>query len=123
MIYGHGIDIVEVSRIQKAVENSKNFKHRIFTELEIDYCESMHNKYPSYAARFAAKEAFLKAMGTGLTRGILWKDIEVINDEYGKPQISLHSVAKEIYDDFCLSRIFVSLSHTKSSAIASVILL
>lgn len=122
MIFGHGIDLIEVSRIKKAVESSEHFKNRVFTKNEIIYCESMNSKYQSYAVRFAAKEAFLKALGTGWSSGISWTDIEVLNMDNGKPYVVLYSIARKIFDDFNLSNIFVSLSHIKEIAYASVII-
>ena len=122
MIFGHGIDIVEVSRIQKAIEKSDSFTKKVFTEKEIAYCEARNTKIQSYAARFAAKEAFLKALGTGWSSGIAWTDIETVNDADGAPHINLFSVAKEIFDDKKCSSVYVSLSHVKETAIASVII-
>ena len=135
----HGIDIVEVSRIKDAIENTKGFKEKVFTEKEIIYCEAKKDKYPSFAARFAAKEAYLKAIGTGLSNGLKWTDIEiaiapllvvpelasVLLGEVGgsgKPTIQLYDKAKEIADKMNITNISVSLSHTAEIAIASVII-
>lgn len=117
MIFGIGIDIIEVSRLDKA-----NIQKKVFTTNEIEYCEQKRFKAQYYAVRFAAKEAFLKALGTGLRDGIIWKDIEVVNDELGKPSIVLHQKAKELFEKLHISNIHVSLSHIKDLAIAVVIL-
>jgi len=89
-IFGIGTDIVNVKRIEKSMKNKKNFfKNKIFSQKEIDYCETKKNPFPFYAKRFAAKEALSKALGTGLRKGINFKNIEISNDNYGKPHILL----------------------------------
>ena len=87
MIRGIGIDIIEIESVKKSMEQSKRFAQRVFTENEIIYCESNANKYQHYAARFAAKEAMMKALKTGWNNGIQWKQIEVINGASGAPTI------------------------------------
>ena len=123
MIYGIGLDIIEVSRIEKQISSErKRFQQMLFTENEIKYCEHKRNKSQNYAARFAAKEAFFKAIGTGWRNGTGWKEIEIVNDELGKPEIVLHGKAKKIIEENGISNIFVSLSHLKETAVAVVIL-
>ena len=122
MIFGHGIDIVAIERIKETIEASDSFKTRVFTDKEIDYCQSKKNKFQSFAGRFAAKEAFIKALGTGFADGISWKDIEILNNELGKPHIELHNEAKNIFLHKKMSDILVSISHEKEYAIASVII-
>ena len=122
MIFGTGIDIIEVSRIQKVLERDIGFKEKIFTQGEIDYCEEKKNKYQHYAARFSAKEAFLKAIGTGWRFGIKFGDIEVYHDEFGKPLIRLYGKADELIRENGISTMHVSLSHLKEMATAVVIL-
>ena len=122
MELSNGIDIIDVSRIKNAIENINNFKNQIFSQKEILYCENKKSKYQSYSVRFAAKEAFLKAIGTGWGRGISWTDIEILNDDSGKPFIILYNAAKEIFEQNGFKNISVSLSHTENTAIASVIL-
>lgn len=122
MIYGTGTDIIEVSRIQKAMERNIGFRDKIFTPDEIKYCEEKKNKYQHYAARFSAKEALLKAMGTGWRLGIRFADIEVYHDEFGKPLIRLTGKAKEHAIQEGLKKIHVSLSHLKDLATAIVII-
>jgi len=122
MIYGIGIDIIEVARIEKAMMRDTGFRDKIFTPGEIEYCESKKNKYQHYAARFSAKESFLKAIGTGWRFGIRFADIEVYHDELGKPLINVTGKAKELTAKLSVSKISVSLSHLKELATAIVIL-
>jgi len=122
MIIGHGVDIVEVQRIQKAVEGNKRFLQRVFTENEIAYCNGRKGRYASFAARFAAKEAFLKAIGTGLSQGINLTDIEVCVGSGGEPTINLYNKAKDCFAERQFTQISLSMSHTGQQAIASVIL-
>ena len=122
MISGTGIDIIEVGRIEKVMEKDIGFREKIFTPGEIEYCEGMKNKYQHYAARFSAKEAFLKAIGTGWRFGIHFADIEVYHDEYGKPLIRLHGKAEELAKQEGITAIHVTLSHVKEMAAAAVVM-
>jgi holo-[acyl-carrier protein] synthase len=122
MIYGIGTDIIEVARIQKVMERDPGFRDKIFTPGEIAYCETKKHKYENYAARFSAKEAFLKAIGTGWRFGIRFGDIDIYHDDLGKPHIQTIGVAKELTDRLSISKIHVSLSHLKEMATAIVIL-
>lgn len=123
MIYGTGVDIIECARIQKVMERDLGFKDKIFTPGEIEYCETKNrNKYQHYAARFSAKEALMKAIGTGWRFGIRFADIEVIHDELGQPHIRLHGKAKEFSEQEGFSKIHVSLSHVKELTTAIVII-
>ena len=89
-IFGIGTDIVNVKRMEKSMRNKKNFfKNKIFSKKEINYCEKKSNPFPFYAKRFAAKEALSKALGTGIRKGINFKNIEIFNDNFGKPHILL----------------------------------
>lgn len=121
MVKGIGTDIVEVHRIESAIEElGDRFKNKMFTQKEIDYCEQFKlKKYSHYAARFAAKEAFAKAIGTGFARGFKFKEVSVNNLESGKPVIVLDGEMKEKYDSF---NIKLSLSHTENNAIAYLIM-
>lgn len=121
MIIGIGTDIVEVERIKKAIEKyGRRFLNRIYTGTEQNYCESFNeNKYQHYAARFAAKESFSKAIGTGLTRGFKFREIGVANEKSGKPLIVLDGALKEKWG---ACELYVSLSHTDNNAIAYVII-
>lgn len=122
MIFGTGIDMLEVSRIRKVMGEDIGFREHIFTEGEIAYCEALKNKYQNYAARFSAKEAFLKALGTGWRYGIRFADIDVYQDNLGKPFIRLHGKADELARKENITGIHLSMSHTREMVVASVIL-
>ncbi len=126
MITGTGIDIVRVKRITKLIsEKQKSFTAKLFTQKEIDYCEEGTNIKISaqhYAGRFAAKEAFLKALGTGWRNGISWQDVEIVNDDYGKPVLKLYKKAKTILKKNNVNNIHLSIAHTRKDAVAMVIL-
>lgn len=122
MIKGTGIDIIEVERIRNVLERDTGFRDKIFTPEEIRYCESKKNKYQHYAARFSAKEALMKAIGTGWRFGIRFADIEVFHNDLGQPQIRVSGKANEMLSDLSISKIHVSLSHLKELATAIVII-
>jgi holo-[acyl-carrier protein] synthase len=119
-----GVDIIEVERIKKSLSlNGEIFRDKVFTPKEIEYCEQRKVvKYQSYAARFAAKEAVSKAFGTGISGGIDWKDIEVINDPDGKPNVVLSGRAQEVFKNMFAKDISLSLSHCENYAVAYVII-
>jgi holo-[acyl-carrier protein] synthase len=122
MIVGMGIDVAEVSRIREVIESQKErFLHRVYTENEIAYCEQFRNKYERYAGRFAAKEAAMKALGTGWSRGVRWVDVEVVRQRGGRPTISLQGEARKIADALGVKNIAISITHTADQAIAQVI--
>ena len=124
MIVGTGIDLCEVDRIQKAIESSHGmrFVERVYTPLEIAYAESKANKWERYAARFAAKEAGMKALGTGWRGGLGWRDLEVANLPSGRPTLRFYRKAAEIAARLSVSNISLSLTHTSEQATAFVIL-
>ena len=122
MIIGHGVDIIDIVRIKKAIMESARFTKKVFTSAEIEYCEGKKDKYQSYAGKFASKEAFLKAIGTGWAKGIAFTDVEIVNDNDGKPDIVLHNTAKEYFESKGYKKILVSISHTDSVATGSVII-
>lgn len=122
MIYGIGTDIIEVGRVGGLVDQGDSFKEGIFTRGEIEYCESKRHKHQHYAARFAAKEAFLKALGTGWAQGISFIQVDVFNDEYGKPEIRLTGKAEEYIKEKGINNIYVSITHLKDYAVAMVVL-
>ncbi|MGI6777156.1 MAG: holo-ACP synthase [Acetivibrionales bacterium] len=119
-----GVDIIEIDRIKKSVGEGNNaFRDRVFTDREIEYCELKKNvKYESYAARFAAKEAVSKAFGTGIGQGVSLKDIEILNDEFGKPYVVLHNKCREIFEKINGESISLSLSHCKDYAVAYAVI-
>lgn len=121
MIFGIGTDLIEVERVKKSVEKIDGFKEKIFSSDEILYCESKKRKFEHYAGRFAAKEAFFKAIGTGWRNGLAFNEIEIINDKLGKPEIRLNGKALEFKNNNKIDKIQVSISHIKETAIAFVI--
>lgn len=122
MIIGIGTDLFEVERMKSRLENQPSFIDGIFTDNEINYCNQFKNKAERFAARYAAKEALLKALGTGWRDGITFKDINIVNDDLGKPSIELSGMAKDIADKLKVTSIHLSMSHTKSLANAFVII-
>ena len=123
MIVGLGIDLAEVDRIRKAIErHGRRFTDRIYTVAEIAYVERKANRYERYAARFAAKEAAMKAIGTGWRRGVRWQDFEVANLPTGRPTLRFHGVAAQIADGLGVCNIALSLTHTAEQGLAIVIL-
>lgn len=125
MIIGIGVDIIEIERVRQAIQNNKNFLSKLFTEREIDYFISRNMNSEVIAGNFAAKEAVSKALGTGI-RGFSFKDIEILRNELGKPEVILHSGAKLIGNKLIGNnnslRIHLSISHNNSSAIAYSVL-
>jgi holo-[acyl-carrier protein] synthase len=120
MIESVGIDLVEIQRIEEAINRyGERFTDRVFTPWEIQYCQSKINPMLSFAGRFAVKEAVFKAIGTGFADGVKWKSVEVVNDRKGRPQVRL---GKAIRDHTGDRDILISLSHTKEHAIATAIL-
>lgn len=123
MIYGTGVDIVEIKRFQRFLDKGNDTMfQRLFTSGEIAYCSAKKFSAQHYALRFAAKESFLKALGTGLRDGLSWQDIEVVNDALGKPELKLYRRAQEMFRDAGLTGCFLSLSHDAGCAIAMVVL-
>jgi holo-[acyl-carrier protein] synthase len=123
MIVGTGIDIAEVPRLAQSIERfGERFLQRIFTEGEIRYCDSKANRVERYAARFAAKEAAMKALGTGWNHGVRWRDCEVVRMPGGRPTLKFHGKAAEFAAKLGTKNIALSLTHTKDQAMAQVIL-
>ena len=123
MISGIGIDTVAVARFQRFLDDGNlALIARLFTEQERERCSSRKDAASCYAARFAAKEAFLKALGTGLRNGISWHDMEVLNDPLGKPELHLCGRAAEIFREKELNPAHLSLSHDGGNAVAMVVL-
>ena len=122
MIIGLGIDIAEPDRLRAAVERyGRRFLERIFTSKEIAYCERKRNKWERYAARFAAKEAAFKALGTGWRRGVRWRDVEVTNLPSGQPTLALTGEAEKFARRLGVNHIAVSLTHSHQLVLAQVI--
>lgn len=122
MIIGTGVDICEVSRMGESIARfGDRFLHRVFTEAEIRYCKSKRNSVERFAARFAAKEAAMKALGTGASQGVTWTSIEVAHAPGGRPVLRLTGKTSEIADRLAVKRISLSVTHTQSSAMAIVI--
>jgi holo-[acyl-carrier protein] synthase len=123
MILGIGVDLCEVDRIEAAIaRHGERFLTRIYTEAERAYCESKPNRMERFAGRFAAKEAAMKAIGTGWRRGVGWRDVEVRRAASGQPIIIFSGVARRIADELGVRRALVSITHIKSMAMAQVIL-
>lgn len=117
-----GVDLAEVDRIRAAIERyGETFLRRIYTEKEREYCEQFKNKYERYAGRFAAKEATMKALGTGWSRGVRWADLEVVREKGGKPSVLLHGEAGKIAEARGVKNIALSITHTAAQALAQVI--
>ena len=122
MIFGAGTDIIEVQRVEEKLLRTENLKTKLFTPTEIAYCESKHRPALHFAARFAAKEAFLKAMGTGWSGGHKFSEIEVVNNATGKPELVVHGKVKEFCEAHGIGAMEVSLTHIKDVASAVVVL-
>ncbi|OPZ15446.1 MAG: Holo-(acyl-carrier-protein) synthase [candidate division BRC1 bacterium ADurb.BinA364] len=123
MIVGIGVDLIEVERVEKVLEkHSGRFAARVYTEIEQAYCSGKARPSLHYAARFAAKEAFLKAIGTGLTQGVSWREIGVVHLPSGQPMLQLEGRALELMSARGGERALVSLSHSKGHACAVVLI-
>jgi len=121
-VLGLGTDIIECLRIAKMIEkHGELFLQRVYTEHEVGYCSSRKAANQHYAGRWAAKEAVLKAMGTGWSRGIRWRDIEVKVEVGGKPNVYIHGTAKEICNELGITDMLISISHCRSHATATAI--
>jgi len=122
MIAGLGTDMIEVERVATKIAKESGFRELVFSKNEIDYCEGKTNKYEHYAARFAAKEAFFKALGTGWLNGTAFNEVEINNDEKGKPIIALLGETAAVVLAMNFKNISVSLTHLKKIASAVVII-
>ena len=124
MILEIGVDIVEVERIKEICSKwGGKFEERVFTQRELAYCKRKKGCYQSLAARFAAKEALFKALGTGWSLSMCWKDVEIVNDKLGKPKVVLSGKTQQIAEGVGEKKAMVSLSHTKHYAVANVVLM
>lgn len=122
MVIGLGIDMIEVERVAAKINKNSGFREMLFSRNEIAYCEGKANKFEHYAARFAAKEAFFKALGTGWSEGTSFSEVEVTNTENGQPQLSFSGNTANIINAMHLGNVLVSLTHLKSMASAVVII-
>ncbi len=122
MIFGVGTDIIEVARVEQKLARTERLKDKVYTAVEIGYCDARHRPGLHYAARFAAKEAFLKAMGTGWSGGHKFDEIEIRNDERGKPEVIVHGKVKAFCEEHGIVASSVTLSHVKDFAVAVVVL-
>jgi holo-[acyl-carrier protein] synthase len=123
MIYGIGIDLVENDRIEKIIQKwGDKFLSRVFSNREIEYCGRHAQAVIHYSARFAVKESFLKAIGTGLGRGVKLLEIEVVNEESGKPTLMLSGGAREYLKNAGVEKVHLSITHTKNYASAMILL-
>jgi holo-[acyl-carrier protein] synthase len=123
VILGTGIDLAEVPRVRAAIERyGRRFIERIYTPAEIAYVERKANRYERYAARFAAKEAGMKAIGTGWRHGVRWQDFEIVNLPSGRPTLKLHGVAARVAERLGVRAISLSLTHTAQQGMAFVVL-
>jgi len=121
MIKGVGIDLVEIERIKRAIDNNGKFLERVFTKEEITKGEKKKDRYQFYGAHFATKEAVMKALGTGWRKGVRWRDIRIIHNNDGKPEVKLVGKTKEIARSLGIDEVLMSMSHTKKYAIAQAI--
>lgn len=122
MIVGLGLDVAEIDRIEAAVvRHGAPFIERLFTPAEAAYCQRYKSPYERYAGRFAAKEAAMKALGTGWARGVRWRDLEVVREPSGKPTLQLHGVAGQIAESLGVKHIALTITHSGNLAIAQVI--
>jgi holo-[acyl-carrier protein] synthase len=123
MIIGIGTDLVKISRIEKAGRDHPGFLERVFTQKEREYCNRQKFPAQNYAARFASKEAVLKAFGTGLSAGMKWTDIEVLHGEGGGPIVNITGAAKDLADLKGVMQIMLSYSHDEGYAVAYAVLI
>lgn len=123
MIVGSGVDLVEIARLRKIIQNlNGRFVQRVFTEGEQSFCDQRRDPAPHYAARFAAKEALFKALGTGWAQGVTWRDVEVQRQEHQAPVMILHGEALGRSKALGAAHIHLSLTHSEHYAVATVIL-
>jgi holo-[acyl-carrier protein] synthase len=122
MTSGVGIDMVEVERMAASIKKESGFREMVFSKAEIAYCESKKNKFEHYAARFAAKEAFFKALGTGWLENTLFNEVEITNTDNGKPELTLLGSTLATINTMGIKKILISLSHIKKIASAVVII-
>src|SRR5271170_5700575 len=117
-----GVDLAEVRRIREVIErHGVRILNRLYTAKEQEYCERARNKYERYAGRFAAKEAAMKALGTGWRRGVRWVDLEVVRERSGRPTLTIKGEARKLADALGVKNIAISITHTSEQSGAQVI--
>ena len=122
MIFGTGVDIIEIERIRHSLEKyASQFQNKIFTTAEIEYCSTKADPARHFAARFAVKEAVSKCLGTGIGEALGWKDIETTNDPAGRPVLHLNGKGQELFDRLKLKAVHISISHAQTYAVAQAI--
>ena len=122
MIFGIGTDIIEIARVEDKLSRTRGLKEKVFTAGEIEYSQAKAKSGQHFAARFAAKEAFLKAMGTGWRSGYRFNDVEIVNNQLGKPEVLVHGKIREFCEANGIRRWHVTLSHSRELAKAVVVL-
>lgn len=122
MVTGVGIDLIEVDRVRESMKKESGFREMVFSDAEVAYCQPKANRFEHYAARYAAKEAFFKALGTGWMDGTAFNEVEIINLPNGKPQINFLGLTAETIKKLKLKNIQVSLTHLKAMASAVVVI-
>jgi holo-[acyl-carrier protein] synthase len=122
VILGLGIDVLEVARMERDLKDKDGLADNLFTPSEIAYCRSKRYPAQHFAARFTAKEALFKALGTGQRGTMAFQQIEILNDDQGKPRVTLSGKVKEVSDNLGVERVHVSMSHTKEYAVAVIVL-
>jgi holo-[acyl-carrier protein] synthase len=123
MIYGIGVDLVSISRIERVILRwGDGFVRRVFTPDEIDFCSQRSSSFSAFALRFAAKEAFSKAIGLGMRKGLKWRDIEIFNYPSGKPGLTIHGKSSEICQEMGVTGIHLSLSDEGDYGVAMVVM-
>ena len=121
-VLSHGVDMVDCKRLAAMIDRYGNrFLKRVFTRRELEYCQGKKRQIEHLAGRFAAKEAVLKVLGTGLRKGMSWTDIEVVNEPSGRPKVTLSGGCRRIADEKDIAQILISISHIETHAIASAI--
>ncbi len=122
MIIGIGIDIVSIDRLQTALKGTHSMEQKLFTPEEIRFCNSRKNQYQHFGGRFAAKEAALKALGTGWSEGISWQDVEITDGDRGEPILTFHAKAQEVFAKLGAQTTWLSITHSPEHAVAVVVL-
>ena len=122
MVVGIGIDFVEVERVGRKLRENAGFREEVFTEGEIAYCENKRYSAEHFAARFCAKEALFKALGCGFREGMRWREVEIESEASGQPKVNVRGKIKALMDEGGVGHVFLSMSHTRQTAVAVIVL-